>query len=436
MHRTLLPLIVVVLAACSEARPEKRIVLVTLDTLRYDAFADGDGTSRMPRTREWARRGRVFERYYSATSTTQPTHATLFSGLHPWQHGVSRNGIVLADGIETVVERIHDAGYRTAAVVASFPVASTFNFDQGFDRYHDRFQRGTRESEQGADEDEGHFYSGASYVVRRALEALDELGGRKQFFWFHFFDPHPPYGNSLGRSRRNPGWIITRIRQGVVDASEVLSEARAAYDADVAHLDKALDRLLRRLDDGVETHVLVASDHGESFGEHGSLGHGERLTPEQIRVPCFLLSQRVEPGTVDVPTGTIDLTATLLALADLDVSAQPGRDLTQARIEATRVLGMRRTFDAAATEVRVDLSQHTIEPGEQRFFVVDGSAYYTGNEAGVWLGDGEAALEDAGEARSLRELFAGFGEELRANAVEGVKDEESLRALRRLGYAE
>ena len=66
-----------------------RIVLVTLDTLR------ADGLEKMPATSAYARRGARFERAYSATSTTQPTHASLLTGLHPWEHGVTDNGEVL-----------------------------------------------------------------------------------------------------------------------------------------------------------------------------------------------------------------------------------------------------------------------------------------------------------------------------------------------------
>ena len=101
MHtpRALAPVLLAFLAtiaiACAGAdEPRERIVLITLDTLRQDSFLGP--TAAMPLARERARSGRVFERYYSATTSTQPTHATLLTGLHPWQHGVPRNGLVLA----------------------------------------------------------------------------------------------------------------------------------------------------------------------------------------------------------------------------------------------------------------------------------------------------------------------------------------------------
>ena len=111
-------------------------MLITLDTLR----ADGLAPRLMPRTAAFADRGLRFERAYAATATTQPTHATLFTGLHPWEHGLTRNGRVLAAGFDTLAERLRAAGFETAAVVASFPLERRFGFAQGFDSYEQEFR--------------------------------------------------------------------------------------------------------------------------------------------------------------------------------------------------------------------------------------------------------------------------------------------------------
>ena len=55
--------------------------------------------------------GARFEDAYAPTSTTAPTHATLFTGLHPWEHGVPRNGRVLADEHVTLAERLAKTAY-------------------------------------------------------------------------------------------------------------------------------------------------------------------------------------------------------------------------------------------------------------------------------------------------------------------------------------
>ncbi|HUF78425.1 MAG TPA: sulfatase-like hydrolase/transferase, partial [Thermoanaerobaculia bacterium] len=86
--------ILVTLGACRDPQPV-RVVLVTLDTLRYDSLvpAEGEGAeSAMPRLLERSRAGVRFERFYAATSITQPSHASMLTALHPWEHGVVSNG--------------------------------------------------------------------------------------------------------------------------------------------------------------------------------------------------------------------------------------------------------------------------------------------------------------------------------------------------------
>ncbi len=146
------------LLACGsggEQRPVRR-VLVTLDTLRLDVFAGGE-SSPLERTRRWADRGLVFERYYSATSSTQPSHATLFTGLHPWQHGVPRNGVLLAEEHLTPAEQLALEGFRSGAVVSSFPVHSSFGFAQGFDVYSEEFSEGHMKRWNGVERDGAAF---------------------------------------------------------------------------------------------------------------------------------------------------------------------------------------------------------------------------------------------------------------------------------------
>ena len=83
--RALAPALCVAAFACSASHPAQRLVLITVDTLRADSLT----AKRMPRTFAFAAGGQRFERCYAASSATQPTHASLFTGQHPWEHGVS-----------------------------------------------------------------------------------------------------------------------------------------------------------------------------------------------------------------------------------------------------------------------------------------------------------------------------------------------------------
>jgi arylsulfatase A-like enzyme len=207
--------------------PELRIVLITFDTLR----ADGLDARRMPRTWAFSERGARFERFYAASSATQPTHATLFTGHHPWEHGVARNGIALDAGYETVAERLRSSGFATAAVVASFALDRRFALDQGFDSYEQEFEHMLVRGEwQGQPVEGRRFYGLAEPVVARALERLDAMPGARQFLWLHLFDPHEPYGDAAG----GPLAVPSRIRQ-LASLRELerghLRYARRLYDA-------------------------------------------------------------------------------------------------------------------------------------------------------------------------------------------------------------
>ena len=280
----------------------RRIVLVTIDTWRADALA------KMPATSAFAARGLCFDQAYAATSTTQPSHASLLTGLHPWQHGVTRNGDVLAEVHETVAERLQAQGFSTAAVVASFPLGRRFGFAQGFDPFRDELFTPYAQRWEGEDVEGGRFYTLGETITDEALALLASMPGERQFLWVHYFDPHDPYGDAVaaalaGGSGAEDVLPIAALLQAAASGPEdearaLVERARGLYERDLGALDRALARLFARLDADAarfETHVIVTADHGESFGEQGCLGHGKRLVPEQLRVPLVLVSPGLAP---------------------------------------------------------------------------------------------------------------------------------------------
>jgi len=412
-----------------------RVVLVTLDTLRFDALRGGpDRPSQMPRLVDWARRGMVFERYYSAAPQTQPTHASLLTGLHPWQTGVPRNGMVLADRQVTLTERMRDAGFRTGAVVGSFVLNRQFGLDQGFERYLDRSERpgGKRAGRRR----KLSYRRDAEQVTQAALTLVGKTRGDRQFFWFHYFDAHSPYGLSVGEENPpTPKTVLAHIAAGD-DPRPLLTRARSLYDRDVRYLDEALDRLLRQLLDapGSErTHVVVVADHGESFGEAGSVGHSYRLTPEQIHVPCIVISPRVAPGISSEPVGTIDLTTTILSLAGVAETGLGGRDLLDPGAGTSPVVGMRRTFAAPYEDLRTDGRVHVLE--QPRFYVVDGPDLLTGRRDEVpTRNDSAEPVTGAEKIAAIQALFGGFEAQLEEVPLHERTEDETLERLEALGY--
>jgi len=74
----------------------------------------------------------VFDRAFAQETNTNPSHATMFTGLHPWGHGVTGNTTVMSEDNVTISEILKKFGFSTNAVVASFPLHTQFRFNQGF----------------------------------------------------------------------------------------------------------------------------------------------------------------------------------------------------------------------------------------------------------------------------------------------------------------
>lgn len=412
----------------------QRVVLISLDTLRLDTLEGSDDSpTAMPRLQGWAAKGVSFERHYAASSTTQPTHASLLTGLHPWQHGVSRNGQVLNERHVTLAEQFAEHGFRTGGVVASFPLHRSFGYQQGFEAFDDAFEIPVTMEWSGTAVPDGAFYSLGSSITSKAIAMVDQFSGDNQFLWFHYFDAHAPYGDAVDpRTMVSLSKLYEQIRANSSVTMKSLEEARSKYRADAGRLDRNLDDLLKHLysdAERVDTHVLVVTDHGESFGEGGSLGHGKRLGDELIRVPSLLISPQVKAARVRELAASVDAPATLLGLAGIDGFVGVGRNLSAALPPERSVFGMRRTFAEPFRELRLDGQEHLLP--DLMFFAADRHGVTTGNAREI-----VERPANAPTGEKARKLFAVFEEELAASGDASELDEESRAALEALGYVQ
>lgn len=411
-----------------------RIVLITLDTLRYDSMMGGkDQPTTMPLSRAVGDKGLIFTRFYTATSTTQPTHATKFTAMHPWQHGVSRNGQVLDVKHTTVAEILKKNGFTTSAVVASFPVTSKVSqFDQGFDRYDETFTEGRKESK----------YALADQITKSIMRQLDTAEGDKQFFWFHYYDPHAPYGDTSGQFRGfTPKPQLERaVQRGESrkQLNEMVAKFRQYYDMDVKYMDQHLHQVLQRLEvesRKYDTHLIITSDHGESFGEDGSVAHGKRITHWQIHVPAFIISPRITPGMRDDVAGSIDIMPTILDLANVQHDTPGARSLLQKPKQPTPAFGMRRTFEIPFEETRLDGKVH-IHDYDLFFIVYPDGRIFRGNRKQLL----DLPQQDNAIAKTLpnalKRQFSKFEDELNGQPPTREIDLAVIEELKKLGYTQ
>jgi len=322
--------------------PVENVLLVSVDTLRADHVSwQGYERDTTPALDALARRGLVFRDAMSTSSWTLPAHGSLLTGRYPSQHGAQDDGSALSPAVPTLAELFSGAGFDTFGVVSHVYVASPFGFERGFATFDDSLIEGGTTNPRG------------DAVIDRAIAWLDTRDPARRFFAFvHLYDPHWDYAapEPLGRRWVSPGY------RGPIDgryetmipflAGEGMEPAdRNAlvgyYDGEIAWVDRQIARLIDALEQrGVlaETLVVLTSDHGEEFLDHGRLGHGRTMYQEQLHVPLVFRHDSLPRERRPEPVSLVDVAPTLLALAGVEPPVGlPGRSLL-APVSSERVL--------------------------------------------------------------------------------------------------
>jgi choline-sulfatase len=286
---------------CSQSRTPsaaKHFVLVTIDTLRADRVGVYGGTDLTPRLDRIAREGAYAANATAHVPLTRPSHATMLSGLLPWELGV-RDNLSPAElpSSPLLAEILKGAGFRTAAFVSSIVLDRRGGFGRGFDQYEDDFPK-----TESADLLNTLQKPGAD-TVREAIAWLEsQRAADRIFLWVHLYEPHDPY--------EPPEPYASRYRDRPYDGE-------VAYaDALVGQLDDALERL------GLKTQTLlaVASDHGEGLGEHQETLHGFFVYETTLAVPLIVRGPGIAGGgKITANVGLVDLLPTTLDLLGVAV---------------------------------------------------------------------------------------------------------------------
>lgn len=163
--------------------PPANVILIVCDTLRADYVSALGDRARTPHLDALARSGILFEHAYSHAPITGPSHASMFTSLLPHDHGVHRNGQILADRNLTLAE-ILSKSRHTAAFISLGALSSKFHFNQGFDEYHDHF-------------DVGWWKNGAE-MNAEVMPWLKKHAHKPFFLFMHYSDPHEPYAPPVG----------------------------------------------------------------------------------------------------------------------------------------------------------------------------------------------------------------------------------------------
>ncbi len=433
------------------------IILIVVDALRADALGvHGAGASATPNLDAFAQEAVDFTECWAAATWTRPSVASLLTGRYPSEHRTIHKSDRLPADMGSLPAMLQEQGYVTLASVTNVNLAPIFGMGRGFDAYayHGprpffgapvsasrlflvelgrlarlRFFSGHREV--------FRYYAEGELINRTALQLITPVAqsGRPFFAYLHYMEPHDPYfahpydGNAVARVE-NPNPAIER-------APELLG----LYQQEVRHWDNLFGELAASLKaTGVYDRalIIVTSDHGEEFGDHGGFWHGTTLYQELVHVPLLVRYPAGQQGGSKrhEPVSLVDLVPTILQTVGAQAPADlPGRSLRQPA-SARTILAEVDHQGAVLTAVRSGLWKLVVssvydprgQPKKQLFDLNEDPA--------------ERKNLAASQSKDLERLLQLMQGRPAASAAEGAQaeeveiDPETEEQLRSLGYTE
>ncbi|MDC3957754.1 sulfatase [Polyangium jinanense] len=269
------------------------VLVVTVDSLRADMPWLGYPRDIAPVLTNFAKTAVSYSRFYAVSSYTAMSLGGFLSGRYPSE--LERSGYFFGNYPDSVLmfpELLQKAGVRTLTAHAHFYFDQKAGFRQGFDVYEiipglsvDNTTDKNVTSPQHVD------------LAKKILSEKANTGGRF-FAWFHFLDPHDQY---MPHDGIGPYGKSTRDK----------------YDAEVTFTDQHLGKLFEFVDSqewGKRTAIIVSSDHGDAFGEHGMYRHGFELWDVLTHVPLIIRAPGIVPRQIDEPRSGVDLAPTILEM--------------------------------------------------------------------------------------------------------------------------
>jgi arylsulfatase A-like enzyme len=309
-----------------------------------------------PRIDALAGSGVLYTRAFATAFWTLPSHASIFSGLHPLQAGATSETLHFPEDNVTIAEALSARGYRTAAFVCNSWVSKERGFAQGFAEYREMWR-----AENQVDTDSASTSMEMLTVAKMEEWIASAARDGKPFFLFANLNgvhlPYRPAPEYLARFVADRGHDIDRVRELAKITSgwsHLVGETPLSdedyrilgdlYDGEVAWADALVGRVLDALERagiGEDTVVIVMSDHGEHLGEHGKTDHIATMYDPALHVPLVIRYPRAfRPGTkVDAPVSIVDVAPTVLQLCG--ASAQ----VPQLRAEQTSLANPERKTD-------------------------------------------------------------------------------------------
>ena len=321
-------------ASQPQGNKKPNVLILLVDTLRAKSFH----AETAPKLSAFAETASRFENARANAPWTRPGVASVLTGLTPWQHGANEVDARLSPKIETLAELLEAEGYETGAIITNGNINAQYGFEQGFQSF-DALPEDLSRRE---------VHVSVEQLRAAGFDWLRARGGDRPFFlYLHATDPHAPYAppvidaGSITAAGLRPEHLtlgfVSQLSKGQIEVEDgVPAILESLYDALVRHVDRELGSFLEDLDTELglldNTLVILTSDHGEEFYEHGWWQHGKTLYDEQLHIPLVIRfpGRPAEGSRRTDAAQQIDIAPTVLSAAGI----QPprtllGRDLAQ-----------------------------------------------------------------------------------------------------------
>jgi arylsulfatase A-like enzyme len=461
--------------ALSQEKQRPPILWVVMDTLRADAlYGPSLNFPYAPNLARFAQNALVFKDAESSAGWTIPAMATLLTGIHNTTTDASSG--VLPRWTHTFAEYLYADGYATHALVDNAIVEPRVGFAQGYESYFQRtgfrfafslpaFRVWGEDIHNQLRELSGAAYYGSKGLTDKALEHLEVERQEPLFLYVHYMDPHAPYyahpeltQDPAESEDINYYRTRNRLRQDIhpQPSAGQLKRLTHRYNHEILAMDQDIGRLLRGWQKrfGQNTLILLTSDHGEEFLDHGRLSHSHSVHRELVHVPLLMQFPQEVQGAlntarvIDEPLHHLDVLPTMLDY--LQIKERHERPYPQ--MQGVSILeALRKNVPFAP---RPMVSSHS-RLGKRTYRYRDGDhvyikdMYYDGRPTEKYLyfleqdpGEQKNLIADreALQASNFNALSAVFEKRARALVDMGkgfdVADEESanIESLRALGY--
>jgi arylsulfatase A-like enzyme len=307
----------------------KNVIFITIDTLRADHLGFmGYPRNTSPFLDKLAKESFLFKNAYTVISSTNPSHASMFTSLYANQHKLTNNYEILDDSFITMAEFFKEKNFKTNAFVAIPDYFSRSNLDQGFDVFMGPENKSEISKE----------------IVNLLIGSIANNNSDNNFLWAHFWEPHFPYQDrtssdyvkkfQLSKEKEDKFIDFWTKEQGInkeiymEPSKDIMIDVLNSYDTEILVVDREIERLYNYFEESglnEKTLWIITIDHGEGLGSHNFYEHVGMLYEEQLLTPiifAFPSSFLAEPKIIEDVVENIDILPTLAEIIGFSLNDQ------------------------------------------------------------------------------------------------------------------